>query len=163
MTGEAKSVWDALAESRRVGEARFEVEPGLQDVWLRFTVPAARFPSGGKWYRVEIKFDPATAGQDDFKAWFTELITAVFDGDVSIECKDSEQQPDTYETQVHCSIQSASNLTALKANRIIEAVSVLVESVGRSYGRFMTLHGFEEPRVAQPAAADGRFAKAKER
>ena len=37
---------------------------------LKHVVPAARFPSGGKWIAIEYLFDPSTSGWDDFTERF---------------------------------------------------------------------------------------------
>jgi len=33
---------------------------------FRFTLPGARLPAGGKWYRVEVLIDPSAGGEEDF-------------------------------------------------------------------------------------------------
>ena len=41
---------------------------------LRVTIPAARFPVGGKWNRAQLLFNPASAGEDDFRlVWVIEV------------------------------------------------------------------------------------------
>lgn len=41
---------------------------------LRVTIPAARFPTGGKWNRAQLLFNPAAAGEDDFRlVWVIEV------------------------------------------------------------------------------------------
>jgi len=41
---------------------------------FRATIPAARFPTGGKWNRAQLLFNPSASGEDDFRlVWVIEV------------------------------------------------------------------------------------------